>query len=213
MAAQTRTSTTVAAPSRTYARFAGIAGTITGISSLLYAVFFLLVSGRAHEVIPPLLLAIGGLLASALLVALHARVRAADESFAQWALLLGIIGQIGTAIHGITGLADQLVPPPASAPNVSALVNQVDPRGFLAFGLTGVSTFIFGWLIVRGRRLPARLGYLGCVLGVLLVALFLGNLFTNDAKSLAVLIPGGLSSLIANPIWLIWLGLIFWRTE
>jgi hypothetical protein len=74
-----------------------------------------------------------------------------------------------------------------------------------------VSTFILSWLVLRSGALPRGLGYLGCVLGVLLIALFLGNLFTNDPASLFILVPGGLASLIANPAWLLWLGVMLLR--
>lgn len=194
-----------------FVRFAGFGGIITAISSLLYAVFFLLVKGPAHDLLPPLLLAIGGLLASAVLTALYGLVRESEPLFALWALALGLLGQLGALIHGVHDLALVLVPAPAHTPDITALPNQLDPRGLLAFGLTGVSTFILSWLVIRSGALPRGLGYLGCVLGVLLVALFLGNLFTNNPSSLFVLVPGGLASLIANPLWLLWLGVSLLR--
>ena len=199
----------IAKSSPAFLRFAGVCGIITAISSLLYAVFFLLVKGSAHDLLPPLLLGLGGLLASAVLTALYGLVRNADPLFALWALALGLLGQMGALIHGVHDLALVLVP--AKAPDLSALPNQLDPRGLLAFGLTGVSTFILSWLVLRSGALPRGLGYLGCVLGVLLVALFLANLFTNDPSSLFVLVPGGLASLIANPAWLLWLGVSLLR--
>jgi hypothetical protein len=208
----TRTaSSAIATQSPAFERFAGYAGILTGVSSLLYAVFFLLVKGPLNTSMPPLLLAIGGFLATAVVTAVYARVREADATFALWALFLGVIGQLGGAIHGIHDLANVLVPPAAGTPDVSMLPNELDPRGLLAFGLTGVATLILSWLIVRSGKLPRGLGYLGYVLGVALVALFLGNLFTNSASSLFVLVPGGVASLIANPIWNIWTGLTLLR--
>jgi hypothetical protein len=203
----------IAKSSPAFLRFAGVCGIVTAISSLLYAVFFLLVKGPAHDLLPPLLLGVGGLLASAVLTALYGLVRDADPLFALWALALGLglLGQLGALIHGVHDLALVLIPAPADAPDLSKLPYQLDPRGLLAFGLTGVSTFILSWLVLRSGALPRGLGYLGCVLGVLLVALFLGNLFTNDPSSLFVLVPGGLASLIANPVWLLWLGVSLLR--
>ena len=201
----------IAKSSSTFLRFAGVCGIITAISSLLYAVFFLLIKGSAHELLPPLLLAVGGLLASAVLTALYGLVRDADPLFALWALALGLLGQLGALIHGVHDLALVLVPAPANVPDLSGLPNQLDPRGVLAFGLTGVSAFILSWLLLRSDTLPRGLGYFGCVLGILLVALFLGNLFTNNPSSVFVLVPGGLASLIANPAWLLWLGVALLR--
>lgn len=205
--AQTRTGVTLAS-SAAFDRFAGIAGIVTGVSSLLYAVFFLLVKGAAHDLLPPLLLALGGFLATAVAVALYARVRAADGIFAAWALLLAVLGQFGTALHGVTDLANVLAPA-AHAPDLSALPNPADPRGFSAFGVVGVAVFVFAWLIQRSGSLPRGLGYLGYALAVALVALFLGALFGNPASSLFILIPGGFASLIATPAWNIWLGALF----
>ncbi|MBF6589543.1 MAG: DUF4386 family protein [Ktedonobacterales bacterium] len=213
MASQTTSTSprTATIPSAAFERFAGLSGFITGLSSLLYAVFFLLVKGRPHDLLPPLFLALGSIFASALIVALYYRVREADPLFALWALLLGIVGFLGAAAHGVHDLATVLIPPAPNAPDLSTLPNQLDPRGFLAFGIPGISIFVFGWLIVRGGQLPRSLGYLGYVLGVLLVALFLGTLFVNDAHSLFILVPGGLASLLANPAWNLWLGATFWR--
>jgi hypothetical protein len=199
------------ARSTAFERFAGVAGIVTGVSSLLYAVFFLLVTGALHDYLPSILLAIGGLAATAVLVALHARVRTADATFAAWALALGLIGQMGTAIHGVYGLAGVIDKAPAGGVG-SAAPNPVDPAGFLAFGVVGLSLFVFSWLIVRSGQLPRGLGYLGYVLAVLLVALFLGALLTNDTKSPFVLVPGGLASLLATPMWNIWLGAVFLRS-
>lgn len=198
-------------PSTAFARFAGVGGVITGLSSLLYAVSFLLVKGHLHDLLPPLFLALGGFFASALIVALYERLRAVDPAFALWALLLGLVGFLGTAAHGVHDLANVLIPPPAGTPDLSALPNQFDPRGFLAFGLPGVSVFVLGGLIVRGGGFPRWLGYLGEVLGVLLVALFLGTLFVNDPHSPFILVPGGLTSLLANPAWNFALGISLWR--
>lgn len=208
MQAAAPNTTAVATHSVAFERLAGFGGIVTGIASLLYAVFFLLVKGSLHDLLPPLLLAIGGLFATTVLVALYQRVRAADETFAFWAVALGILGQMGAAIHGIYGLANVLRPSD-TATALGKVANQLDPAGFLAFGTVGVSVFVMGWLILRGNALSPLLGYLGLVLGVLLVALFLGSLLVNDNSSLFILVPGGLASLLATPIWNIWLGFIF----
>lgn len=191
-----------AATSGGFDRFAGLSGIITGLSSLLYAVFFLLVKGTLHDYLPSILLALGGLLALPVAVAIYQRVRAAGDGFALLALLLAAVGYLGAAVHGIYGVA-ALVPQTVSQPALS----EQDPRGFLAFGLTGLAVLVFAWLIVRSGAFPRALGYLGYLLGICLVALFLGNLLVNDTHSLAILVPGGIASLIATPVWNFWLGL------
>ena len=79
--------------SAAFERFAGIGAIVTGVSSLLYAVFFLLVTGTLHDYLPSVLLAIGGLLATVVLTAIYIRVRAAEAAFALWALSLGFSGR------------------------------------------------------------------------------------------------------------------------
>lgn len=188
-----------------FERFAGLAGIVTGLSSLLYAVFFLLVKGTLHTYLPSLFLAIGGFLALPLAVAIYSRVRAADPSFALYALLLAAVGYLGTAVHGVYGLALQLPTPTAGS---DTAVFEPDPRGFLAFGVTGVSVFLLSWLIARSRAFPVGVAYVGYVLGIALVVLFLGNLLTNDTTSYFILVPGGIASLLGTPIWSIWLGFL-----
>jgi hypothetical protein len=91
--------------------------------------------------------------------------------------------------------------------DLSAIPLAIDPRGLLAFGVAGLSVGIFAILITRGGLLPKGLGNLGYVLSALLIALYLGTLLTNnDTHSLAVLILGGLASLIVNPAWYIGVG-------
>lgn len=122
---------------------------------------------------------LGGLLTSAALVAVYGRLRETDISFALLALLLGITGALGSAVHGGYDLAN-VVNPPALA---LELPNPVDPRGLLTFGVAGVALFVFSWLIVRGRQFPRGLGYLGYVSAILLVALYLGRLIILDPAS------------------------------
>jgi hypothetical protein len=128
------TASRVTMRSAAFDRFAGIGGIVTGISSLLYAVFFLLVSGSLHDYLPAIFLVIGGLLATTVLTAVFARVRDADPVFAAWALGLGVLGQTGAAIHGAYGLASVISHAPASGVGTSS-PNPVDPAGFLAFGV------------------------------------------------------------------------------
>ena len=89
----------------TFDRFAGVCAIITGLSSVLYAVFFLLVKGSLNTYLPSVFLALGGFLALAPLVAVYQRVRRAEEGFALWALLLAAVGYLGTAAHAIFALA------------------------------------------------------------------------------------------------------------
>src|SRR5689334_12296708 len=76
----------------TFDRFSGVCALITGLSSVLYAVFFLLVKGSLNTYLPSVFLALGGFLALPPLIAVYQRVRRAEEGFALWAMLLAAVG-------------------------------------------------------------------------------------------------------------------------
>jgi hypothetical protein len=190
----------------TFSQFAGYAGIIAGVSSIVYAVAFLILKNSS---LAAGLLVVGSLLAAVVSIMLYMQLRQVDEAFALLGMLFGVIGALGAAVHGMNDLANAILPPATKLDQ--SLPNPIDPRGFLAFGLTGLSVLIFAWLITQSGSLPHFLGYVGYVLGVALVALFLGNLLVNRSSSLAILIPGGLASLLADPLWLIGLGIAFLR--
>jgi hypothetical protein len=192
--------------SPTFSHFAGYAGIIAGVSSILYAVAFLILKNTS---LAAGLLVVGSLLAAVISITLYMQLRRVDEAFALLGMLFGVIGAIGAAVHGMTDLANAILPPATKLDQ--SLPNPIDPRGFLAFGLTGISVLVFAWLITQSGSLPHFLGYVGYVLAAALVALFLGNLLVNRPSSLAILIPGGLASLLADPLWLIGLGIAFLR--
>lgn len=204
--AMTATSTYQTTSTPAFARLAGASGIIAGLCSIAYAVAFLILKnlGLADG-----LLALGAFATIPVVIMLHAHLRETDNTFALLGLILGIVGGLGGAIHGMYDLANAIVPP--AHPLDAALPNPLDPRGFLAFGVTGLGGAVFASLILRSTRMARGFGALGLTLAVLLFALFVGNLLVNDAKSLAILLPGGLASLLANPAWLIGLGSSFLR--
>ena len=85
--------------------------------------------------------------------------------------------------------------------------------GLLTFGVAGVGLFVVAWLIGRGGQFPQGLGYVGYVLAVLLVVLYLGRLIVLRATSPVILVPAVLAGFIANPALYVWLGLALWRGQ
>jgi hypothetical protein len=132
-----------------FERFAGVCAILTAIASFLYAVAFVILQ---NVVLSALFLTAIGLLSSAVLVAVYNRLRETNAPFALWALVLGIAGALGSAVHGGYDLANAINPPSSSA--LAELPSPVDPRGLLTFGVSGVALFAVGWLIVVGRRFP-----------------------------------------------------------
>jgi hypothetical protein len=197
--------------SPSYARFAGCAALGAALSGFLYAVAFIIVarsSPATGATLAGLFLLTGGILATAVMVALYGRLSEVDASFAMWALLLGVVGALGSAAHGGYDLANGLNPP---GTGTGGLPSQVDPRGLLTFGLTGIAVAIFAWLISRSRTLPARLAYLGYVSALLLEVLYLGRLVILDATNPVIVVAALLGGFIVNPAWYAWLGVMLLR--
>jgi hypothetical protein len=77
----------------------------------------------------------------------------------------------------------------------------------------GIALFVIAWLMTRGGAFPKGLGYLGYLLAVLRVVLYLGRLIVLDAADPVILGPALLAGFVVNPIWYIWLGLVLWRAR
>jgi hypothetical protein len=197
----------VPARSASFERFAGVCAALAGVSGFLYAVAFVVLQ---DDLLSGLFLMFSGLLTTAVLVAVYERLRETDPSFALLALLLGIAGALGSAVHGGYDLANTINPPP-SMPD---LPNPVDPRGLLTFGVAGAAVFLVSWLIRRGGRFPRGLGYLGYLSAILLLALYLGRLIVFDPTNPVILVPALLNGFLVNPIFYLWLGLTLlrWRS-
>ncbi|HET7478250.1 MAG TPA: hypothetical protein VFJ72_01915 [Rubrobacteraceae bacterium] len=203
----TRTVESGAVPSRRsipFERFAGTCAVLTGVTGFLYAVAFVVLQ---NTLLSGLFLMLGGLLTTAVLVAVYERLRRTEATFALWALLLGMAGALGSAAHGGYDLANAVNPPPS----IPDLPNPIDPRGLLTFGVAGIALLIVAWLIVRGGQFPERLGYLGYASAVLLVALYLGRLIFLDPASPLIVVPALLSGFLINPLFYLWLGLALLR--
>jgi hypothetical protein len=188
-----------------FSRFAGLAGMFTGLFGLLYLIAFLILRDPGAA-LPSLLLAVSGILGSALLVGLYQRVLAVDAGFALWGWLLAVAGAGGAAIHGAFDLANNLHAPAAAF----AYPNPADPRGFLTFGLGGLGTIVLSWLLLRGAILARGAAILGIVSGGLLVALYLAYLVSLDPANplvVALVVATGL----IQPAWNLWVGWLLWQ--
>ena len=190
---------------RSFERFAGLLAILTGIAGFLYSMAFIVLQSN---LLSGLFLMLGGLLSTAALVAVYSRLGETDALFALWALLLGITGALGSTIHGGYDLANAISPPSSLPPD---LPSQIDPRGLLTFGVAGIALFFIAWLIGRGEVFPTGLGYLGYLLAVLLIVLYVGRLIVLTPTSPVILVPAVLAGFLVNPGWYIWLGFTLWR--
>jgi hypothetical protein len=189
-----------------YRRLVGAASILVGIGGFVYSTFFViyLQSGStAAATVTFVALLLGGVLATAVVVGLYGMLREVDPLPAVWALVVGVIGTAGSAIHGGYDLANRFHPPAVLA---SDLPNAVDPRGLLTFAFTGLSLLAFAWLMVRSAAFPQRLAQLGLVTGGLLILVYVGRLVILNPKNWAVLTAAVLSGFVASPAFFVWLG-------
>jgi hypothetical protein len=201
--------------STSFERFAGLFAILAGVSGFLYSASFIGVARSNPELgglLSALFLMLGGLLTIPVVVALYQRLRETDDSFALLALLLGTIGAGGMTIHGTYDLANAIHVPDPNPANLANLPNQVDPRGLLTFGVTGLGLLVVCWLMMRVGHFPKNLGYLGLLLGVLLVVIYLARLIILDATHPLVVITVLPTGFIINPLWYIWLGVVLRRS-
>lgn len=193
-----------------FQKFAGWLAIAAGIVGFLYSLSFIILSQSAPQLgvtLSGFFLMLGGLLSSAALVALYKRFEASDDGFALWALVLGIGSTLGATVHGAYDLANALNPPASNLPSLADLPNQVDPRGLFTFGVAGLAILLFSWLIHSSGALPKNFAYMGFLLGVLLVVIYLARLIVLDATSPIIVVPALLTGFVINPVWYIWLGI------
>lgn len=195
-----------------YDNFAGIAAIIAGIGGPLYSVafVFLYLFKLAPDLgltLATLLLMLGGILTVVVLIALYFHVRAADNAFALLALVLGAAGAIGAATHGAYDLANQLHPPEPGLLPLGNLPSQIDPRGLATFGFAGLGLIVFAWLLSQSNQFPARLAQLAYLAGALNVVIYLARLIILTPSNPIILAVAGVTGLIVNPAFYIWLGL------
>jgi hypothetical protein len=200
-----------AAPSSRFERSSGATAVVVGIGGLLYSISFVIISRSAPDtgrLLSSVFLMLGGVLAIQVLAAVYRRLRDVDAGFALVGFMFGFAGALGSAIHGAFDLANVLHPAAALPGDIPS---EIDPRGFLTFGLAGLALIVVARLMTRGGGFPGGLAWLGYLSGILLVLIYLGRLIVLDPASPLVLGPAALEGFIVNPIWYVWLGVAFWR--
>jgi hypothetical protein len=190
-----------------FERFAGWGAVLAGLSGFLYSVSFIVLR---NDLLSALFLMLGGLFSTSALTALYQRLRGTEGGFALLGFLLSLSAALGSAIHGGYDLANAINPP---ASGTGGLPNAIDPRGLLTFGVAGLGLFVLAWLMTQEMRFSKRLAYLGYLSASLMIILYLGRLIILQATNLAIVIPALLEGFIVNPLWYIWLGLAFLRSQ
>lgn len=190
-----------------FEKFAGWGAILAGLSGFLYSIAFIVLQSG---LLSALFLMVGGLFFTAALTALYQRLRETESGFALLGLFLTLTAALGSVIHGAYDLANVLHPP--ASPNMD-LPNAVDPRGVLTFGISGLGLLVLSWLMAQDVKFPKGLAYLGYLSAILMIILYLGRLIILQATHPAIVIPALLEGFIVNPLWYIWLGLTFLRSQ
>lgn len=125
-----------------FQRLAGYCAVATGVGGFLYSVAFgiAVAYGDRGLSITWVVLLIGALLAMPVLLALYEHLRSIEPPAALLALLFSVLGFLGAIMHAGYEVANQIhlgkIPP-------SDVPSQVDPRGLLTLGLTGLGLLLF----------------------------------------------------------------------
>ena len=218
---------------RTFDRMAAAGGFAVAGLSILYAIAFLGITPAAQREadvdafyrsyladptgarIASTCLLLSGLAVAPAVVALARRYAGTAPAAMAWIAVVGVVGGLATAAHGLTNLigVDELAGDFASGDAATraavavahATPSQVDPRGLATFFAAGLVALVLG-LAVRSDN--ERLGLLGVVLGCDMVVLFVA---TAVGIGSLVLLTGGLASVVLGPIWWVSVGRLLWR--
>ena len=180
-----------------------ISAYLAGLAWLAYAYYFVI---ARDQLLSALFLTLGGLFAVKVFIALYRMLKEVDPGFALTIVVLGVAGALGTMIHGGYDLANAINPPGGLNPS---LPSQVDPRGLLAFGITGLAVLKASWIMGKSKNFPKNLSNLGILSGILLMVIYLGRLIVLDPTSPILKYPILIEGFLVNPIWYLWLAYIF----
>jgi hypothetical protein len=193
-----------------FERVAGTASIAVGIGGLAYAIAFVTVlssSTTAADAAAATFLLLGGLLSTAVVIGMYGRLRRVDEMFALWALVLGLVGAVGSAVHGGFDLALLIHP----VEKVAIPASSIDPRGLLTFGVTALALAIVSWLTLTSGAFTRPLGYLAATAAALLAVIYISRLTVFDPKNPFLLVIALLTGFVVNPALYFRLGLEFLR--
>lgn len=196
-------------PTVSFERFAGYCAVATGAGGFLYSVAFVIIARPAPDLGAALswvILLIGALLTIPVLVALYDRLKENNAGAALTALVLTLAGALGSVVHAGYEVANLVHT--GKLPS-SELPSQIDPRGLLTFGITGLGVMTYAWLIARSPRFPMGLSRLGVLAGALMVMVYLARLTIYTPTNPIVVLGAGLTGFIVSPIFYVWLGLVF----
>lgn len=196
--------------SRAFGRFAGGCALLVAAVSVLYTTSYVINrvgDAKWADVLADVLFIPGGLLTTAVFVALYERLRAIDAGFALLAAVLGLSASMATAIHGAYHVA-QRIDPPRRPPGIE---NPIDPREFMSYAVGGLALLLVAWLVARAPGFPRLLARLAAVAGVILVGLYAIRLLIVEADNAVLITATAVAGFVTTPAFYAWLGLVLLR--
>jgi hypothetical protein len=197
--------------SRTFERFAGVCAIFVALVGIAYSVAFVIDARTGETWVDTVgegLLLGGGLLTTAVFVGVYERLREVDPGFALLALVLGLAGAFGSAVHGAFNIANRI----KGEPEAADLPNPVDPRGFFTFAVAGLALLVLGWLVAGATDVPRLLAALAYVAGLVLICVYVARLVDLDTEDPRLLVPAVVAGFFTNPLLYLWLGVVLIRS-
>jgi hypothetical protein len=163
-------------------------------------------------------LALGAVLALAVVPAISEKVRSANEGWVRWTGTLATVGFAFTALQYFRYLA--IYPTRAAtymaadtATKAAMAANQpivsLDPQGWLTYGAVGLWFLVVNLLALRNNLWPRLLAYMGIIAAILYWFVVAG--FVLQTEILIAIAAAG--AVIIGPIWYIWAGLMLRRAS
>jgi hypothetical protein len=184
---------------RSFSRFAAASAAVAVVTSLVYSVTFALVVRKGYhwaEWASSAALLTGALAAIVVVLAARERFGGREPQFAQLAVVLGLAGALGSAVHAAYDLAALAKPADSDALGLSP----TDPRGFATFALTGLALGLFGVLGHSAGALSARTRAVALVTAASLVVVFVGRLALLDPNRLVIKVLALACGVVLNPL-------------
>jgi hypothetical protein len=188
-----------------------VCAAVAVVTSLVYSVTFALVVRKGYhwaEWTSSVALLTGALATVVVVLAARERFAGAEPQFAQLAVVLGLAGALGSAVHAAYDLAALAKPAESDALGLSP----TDPRGFATFALTGLALGLFGVLGHSAGALSARTRAVSLLTAASLVVVFVGRLALLDPNRLVIKVLALASGVVLNPLVLASFGRAF-RTD
>jgi hypothetical protein len=184
---------------RAFRRVAAVSAAVAVVTSLLYSVTFAVVVRRGShwaEWTSSTALLAGALAAIVVVLAARERFAGGEPQFAQLAVVLGLAGALGSAVHAAYDLAALAKPAESDALGLSP----TDPRGFATFALTGLALGLFGVLGHAAGALSSRTRWIALMTAASLVVVFVGRLALLDPNRLVIKVLALACGVVLNPL-------------